>query len=309
MKYNNPRIEHEILKTLSSGYSIESTSCTFIPLGEDSYSYKINDTLGTAYFVKYSVYQEVVRRIDTINALLDELSYLPFIIPPVIHKGRSSANMFDGKLYVYPFIEGNVIQESNTLFDAELTGEITDIMAKIHATQPKTAIEQEQFTSHFSAEFNLLERDARNGLLSQDIQALLKKHTSTINNIIEKFEALGEKFRYQKPMVVLTHGDITGLNLIRTKTGLKLVDWDGACMAPLERDIMFLIDNPHFSYEDYRKLTKGSAYNPELKSYYSMHWALESIIGNFNNIPTGGSAKASYNDYVEEIEEYAGYYS
>lgn len=309
MKYNNPRIEQEVLKTLTSGYSIVSKSSTFIPLGEDSYSYKIIDTLSTAYFVKYSTYQEVVQRIDTINALLAELSFLPFIIPPVIHKGRSSAYMLEGKLYVYPFIEGNVIQEPNTSFGEDLVGEITDIMAKIHTTQPKTAIEHEKFTRNYGSAFNLLEMDARKGLLSQDVQALLNKHTSTIKSIIEKFEALGEKFRQQKPMFVLTHGDITGLNLIRTKRGLKLVDWDGACMAPPERDIMFIIDNPHFSFEDYRKLTNGSAYNPELKSYYSMHWALESIIGNFNNIRSGGSSKSSPDEYVEEIEEYVGYYS
>ena len=109
----------------------------------------------------------------------------------------------------------------------------------------------------------------------------------------------GSKYKVNPPEFVLTHGDVTGLNIIKIGGGLKLVDWDGAMFAPKERDYIFFNGNPYFS----------TPHDTELREYYTDTWALDSIIGNFESLLSDGSEKADKNDYIEEIKLYLSYYS
>lgn len=119
---------------------------------------------------------------------------------------------------------------------------------------------------------------------------------------------MGNKYIVSNPKLVLTHGDITGLNIILSEEGLKLTDWDGACYAPKERDFIFLFDNPNFSLEQYFQLTGEKYYDPLLKEFYNLDWALNSIIGNFENLINTNKSKDDKQECFDEIIEYLSYY-
>ena len=87
-----------------------------------------------------------------------------------------------------------------------------------------------------------------------------------------------------------------------------MVDWDGAMLAPRERDLNFLYDNPNFSLAKYAQLSGYQNFDLQMKEYYGRQWALDSIIGNFESLLRNSKSKVDENEYLEEIEKYLGYY-
>lgn len=100
-------------------------------------------------------------------------------------------------------------------------------------------------------------------------------------------EALGAELRGRPAPLVLCHGDAHTANLLVARTGeLWLIDWDGAVLAPRERDLMFVVEGvladalvrpeeqAHF-FAGYG----GSAVEETHLAYYRCAWALDDLAG------------------------------
>lgn len=308
MKYNDLKVQSEISQSFENHYRFKITSTDFIPVGEESYAYILTTNNGDKYFAKYCEQPHVIENIDKVNSLLTELRSFPFVVPPIEANGQKSFGVINGEMYVYPYIEGELISMGNHEFNKELVDELTNIMASIHNSNPSVDLPKEQFKDTFSTRLEKLLKAAQNDSFDEDVKQLLVNNEKTICDVIDKHSSIANKYSQTKPRFVLTHGDITGLNLIKSNDGIKLVDWDGAMFAPAERDINFLLDNPHFSIEKYFELTHQNHFAPELKEYYGQDWALHDILGNFESILNDGRAKGDKNEYVDEINEYLSYF-
>ncbi|HEV7424692.1 MAG TPA: phosphotransferase, partial [Candidatus Paceibacterota bacterium] len=117
----------------------------------------------------------------------------------------------------------------------------------------------------------------------------------------------GKKYYEAKTEFVLTHGDITGLNVILSKEGLKLIDWDGAMFAPFEKDLIFLLDNSHFPLDEYLKKMYKKTYNKELINYYGQQWSINTIMDNFEKLLSENINEKEKLESILEIEKYLGY--
>lgn len=308
MKYNDSKVQSEISQSFQDQYGLKIISTDFIPVGEESYTYILTTDNGVKYFAKYCEQAGVIKNIDKVNDLLLQLKDYPFVVPPLRATGEKSFNVLNGKMYVYPYIEGEVINMGNDRFDKELVDELTKIMAAIHNASISVELPKEQFQNAFDERLTKLLEAAHADRVEEDIRQLLTNNETVVRDLIAKYDSIAHKYVGSHPRFVLTHGDITGLNLIRSNEGIKLVDWDGAMLAPAERDINFLFDNPNFSIEKYFELTHQNHFEPELKEYYSQDWALNSIIGNFESILNDDKARGDKRDYVDEINEYLSYY-
>lgn len=312
MKYDNQSIKQSVIDGLKKYYGIETDSIVFKPVGEESYSYLAIDKNGEQYFVKYCEKANVTKNIDLVNQLLIQLKEFDFVVPPVESEGKTSFNLLSGKIYVYPYIVGEIVTIGNDRFEKELVDKLLDIMVKIHSSKDKVTIELpiENFENDFLADFRKLLAlfNDKKDKVDSEVLLVLKSNENLIRKLIGEHTKLGEFYKNNKPSLVLTHGDITGRNIILARDNLKLVDWDGAMIAPSERDLNFLLDNPHFSVDVYlRKMGKNN-YDPKLKEYYGQQWALGSIIGNLENLLTMDLNAEDRAEYLEEAKEYLGYY-
>lgn len=308
MKYDNNSIRQKVFSAVEKNYSLKIATFEFIPVGEDSYAYILQDSSDNKYFVKYSDASFVVTNIDTVNNLLQELRHFDFVVPPIQVDGKNSFPVSEGRVYVYPYLEGQVIHMGNDKFDRDLVSKLTNIIVKIHLATDSVSIDlpREDFTNLFKERLDILAKKLVNG--DSEVKNLFKDNESVIREVIQQHTDLGQKYKKQKPDLVLTHGDVTGLNIIVNNDGIKLVDWDEAMFAPKERDLNFLYDNPYFSLEEYLQKAGKSNFDPDLKKYYGQKWALNSILGNFENLLETGSSDEDKKEYIEEIEEYLNYY-
>ena len=304
MKYENEAVKRNILSSLKNDYHFDLNSITFIPVGEESYCYAVTDKQKDKFFVKYCEKPLIIKNIDVVNQLLAELSNFNFVVAPIQINGQTSFDILQGKIYVYPYIEGQVMNVPNEQFDPGLVSDLLNVVVKIHSASVTADLPKETFDNNFLAGLE----EVKLQIHDKDTQKLMEENEPLVRKLIEQHTILGEKYKQSKPDFVLTHGDITGLNIIKTSLGIKLTDWDGAMFAPAERDLNFLYDIPHFSIDEYLRLMHKNKIDPELREYYGQQWSLDSIIDNFRKLTNSKITKEEKTESIEEIEQYTGYY-
>lgn len=301
MKKTNYNVENQIKELLKQN-GVKIKNMTFVPIGEESYGYKV-ETQDQILFAKYSLNPDVNKGISIVNSLLLEVSDLPFVVPPKQINGTTEFDLPMGKLYFYPFIDGVVVNTPNENFSNKLLQEISGIMVQIHKRTPsiKTNVEKENFEDVWMQRFNNLPiKNVKDNWL----ETLYSKNMDKIKTVIEQHIDMGNKLKTTKLDFVLSHGDITGLNIIQTEAGLKLLDWDGVLMAPKERDLNFFLDVPNFPLRDYLFKTSYDSVNKDAAKYYGYRWAIESIIVNFQRLFNYREDFGEQKQLVKEIEYY-----
>lgn len=77
------------------------------------------------------------------------------------------------------------------------------------------------------------------GGLVAEARALVWPQRVALLGVLERVQALGDAAGSQPRELVLCHGDLRGDNLLGDRAGrVWLVDWDGAVLAPRERDLV-----------------------------------------------------------------------
>lgn len=301
MQNINIQIQNDLIFFLKElGINIKTIS--FIPIGEESYAWRIL-TKKKDIFLKYCTKKEILNTLPKINKLLLQLSNYDFIVPPIVLNGKTEIPFQDGYIYAYPYVEGNVITIDNADLDKDIVKRITEIMGEIHSTNIENFdIEREKF----EYDFRKMYEDIKNG---RDIPEVSDLDMEKLDRVIQEFEDINNKYRDNNPDMVLTHGDITGSNILLDKnSNIKLLDWDGVKIAPKERDINFLFDNPNFDFKYYQSISNSNDFILEIRDYYNYIWALDSILENMYRLQNYIEDYGRREYLLEDINEYLGYY-
>ena len=307
MKKENASLRKLVSRLLKEHYDIDAIGLVFHPIGEESFAYKVKAKGGEKYFVKLS--RNLTISPEVLGKLFERPNSLPFVIPLVrTTHGRFSVEIREGILTVYPYIEGKSAPENNSEFDESLVKRILEIMATIHNLTDSVKdldLPVESFEENFTELLKEIETLAK---LSDDrkVVGLFQKEHKMLKQAIERHIESGESFRKESIPFVLTHGDITGLNIMITSDGVKLLDWEGVMFAPAERDLNFLFSNKYFpqKFRFYADRTGKTKINRGLINYYRERWALESILDNFKKLLTEESKFIDRKEAIQEILEY-----
>lgn len=304
MHIENVEIKNDLIRFLET-QGLKVWELDFIPLGEESYSWKISVDDQTL-FLKFCSNKDNIKNIHFINNLLISLES-DFIVPPHLINGKTELRFQNGYIYAYKFIEGSVVMLPNEELDKPLVDKLTNIMSQIHiANTLNIQIPTESFDYRFMRAYDEILRrivsDQTKPIITTDKMDKLK-------GLIVEFEEASKKHHEANHEMVITHGDITGRNIMISTDGtIKLLDWDEAMLAPKERDINFLYDNPHFDLEKYRKKTDSEPLNQDLREYYGMVWSLESILENLSRLQNYQPEYGSKDELLEDALGYLDYY-
>jgi thiamine kinase-like enzyme len=277
MQKVNQTLENELREYLNE-LGLDILQMNFVPLGEESFSWKLTTETETL-FLKYCTQEKILRNLSKINTFLFSLASYDFIVPPILINGKTEQPFKGGYIYASKYIEGKVQPMRTLEIHDRVISKITEVMAQIHTVQIENDdFPKESFNYNFRKEYTEILNYIDKG---KNIPELSSEDIKKVGKMIIQFEKMNADILKNPPQMVLTHGDITGRNIIEAgEEVIKLLDWDEAKIAPKERDINFINDHPAFDMEVYKKMTGSGDMDYSLIEYYSLVWSLESIMEN-----------------------------
>ena len=249
MKVDNIFDKRELLQHLRTAYDLPLQSITFFPEGEDSYGYIVVSETGKKYFVKASTSVPDSRL--HVASLLRHRCNIPGVVAPLeTQDGILSVPWQDFRVSLFPFIEGksrwDLWKVEKDFTDTELS-QTGALLAAIHEC-PRTIASNYLTVAkydlplrpelHTVLEAPAKEIQSQNQYQKQLLEALTQ-HQSTVSETLDRYDSFGRSAGALQTPFVITHGDPTPGNLILDpENRLHLIDWDGVCLGPPEKDLV-----------------------------------------------------------------------
>ncbi|ATF11866.1 kinase [Brevibacillus brevis X23] len=243
-----------------------------------------------AYFLK--VYEKSRASTPKWTALIDK--YVPIIqwlsrqtrlqgkIPvPLLTRTAAYKHEDDMGIYqLFAYIEGKTI--GNQALNSLQVRQLAEIIAELHLYGEEipvsTAAIKEDFCIPFAKQFRkMLNEDIHP--LPDDVDEIVKPFTNILATRMNDLERIAEQLRGSEVKMKLCHTDIHNWNLMHSGQQLILIDWEGLKLAPVEADLMFLVDQPFFEefMATYRKTHTNYVINRQALEFYQIRRMWEDI--------------------------------
>lgn len=310
--------DEQIAAALQAGYALDVHRLEFLPLGNDSsaWAFAVHAQDQAPYFLKLRhgitdftglVVPRFLRDvgIDAVVAPLPSTTgALYYALADLNPHAHTSPPEEEFALILYPFVHGETGMERGlTPGQWRMLGRL---MQRIHATAAlpnlPSGLPFESFRPRWRNMVLHLDRlvagedeapaarvrnDAvGNDAVGREFAAYWRSRRDEILAIVAHTEALGTRLHSQADPAdwALCHADIHTANVLVDDAGaLHIVDWDGALLAPRERDFMFVaggeVDPAHMS-TDARRFFMGygaAPIDPWALAYYRYEWVVQEL--------------------------------
>lgn len=280
---------NKIKNILKEQYDIEFINVSPQQGGWSALAYKVFNNNHT-YFLK--VYEKSRASTPKLTALIDK--YVPIMVwllhnsglngkipVPLLTKNDDYTCEDDDGIYLlYEYISGETIGDKN-LTEEQVYG-LSEIIAELHSYGKELPIETDAVKEDFYVPFlqqlrNTLDKEYNK--VPSDVRELINPHIEQINGLVDTVEKLSVHLKNSNLRMALCHTDIHNWNLMQSEQQLLLIDWEGLKLAPVEADIMFLVDKPYYDefLSIYQKVHKNFVVNPDALQFYQGRRKLEDI--------------------------------
>ena len=289
MKVDNAFDKRELLQNLSTAYGLSLQSITFFPEGEDSYGYIVSSENGEKYFVKAST--SVPNSCLQVASRLRNQCDISSIVAPLETQNRKlSVPWQNFRVSLFPFIEGtsrwDLWKVGKDFTDAELS-QTAALLATIHGYTDTVASNNLRVAAYDLPLRQELHRvleaprkiSPQNGYQKQLLDAIAQ-HRSNIFQTLERYDSLGRSASALQTPFVITHGDPTPGNLIiDAGNRLHIIDWDGVCLGPPEKDLVsFTGERFEVVLERYLAERQHDVFlHADIFGFYIYEWTLNEI--------------------------------
>ena len=294
-----PHLSDEaILECLASAYGIGAEApagaarLEFLPLGNDaaSWVYRVSQAGGQDAFLKVRQGAIYPPSLWAPRFLRDE-GIAEVVAPLATRSGALCQPLGEFTLILYPFIAGRTGMEAG-LTDGQWM-RFGQVLRRIHAARLpqglRRAVRRETFRPAWGATVEALQARVAQGGFQEPVERALadfwRARAGLIGDLTARCATIGEQLRAQKRPAVLCHTDIHTANLLVDPRGdLHIVDWDQPLLAPIERDLTFILSVVDGQVQDSRREQRLflSGYGPAPVSalalaYYQYEWAVQEI--------------------------------
>ena len=182
---------------------------------------------------------------------------------------------------VYPFVDGHSHQWGAYSRNADRRA-VLELLVALHETSGTArdvAIQDDFAIPHrddLSSSIADLSTTWTEGPYGEPARQLVDRHVASLDDRFTRYDRLAVSAAGDAERMVLTHGEPHAANTINTGSGMVLIDWDTALIAPRERDLWSLALEEPASLHHYA--TKASVPPmPELLELYRLRWDLTEI--------------------------------
>jgi len=238
----------QLTNALRSAYGVEAGEYRFIPGYDfDAASYEVAIRGGGPVFLKVHFTPPAVAPLEVARALSDV--GISVVAPrPTLAAGLTHPMGGGRHLVLYPYVEGR------NAMDAGMTeGQWRAFGAALRAVHDSPVFERfvgrlpdEDFALPSSAlvrdALDMATRPVGGSPAVARLVAFLGDHNGQIETMLRRADELRRLLRERRLPRCLCHADAHGANVLVADDGrVLLVDWDGAMLAPRERDLLFVI--------------------------------------------------------------------
>lgn len=280
----------KVRSILKEHYDVDITGVMPKQGGWASLAYKVFNE-NQSHFLK--VYEKNRASTPKLTVLIDQ--YVPIMIwlmrnncflkgrisvPIITSSGKYKCEDDYGIYLLYDFIEGETIGDRDLTKDQVL--QLSKIIAELHLYGGDIPVEtvaiKENFDLPFLHSLHSVLRKSRSDF-PFDVWDLIQSYSPQLNDLVDAVEELSQNLRNCDLRMALCHTDLHYWNLMRSGHQLMLIDWEGLKLAPVEADLMFLVDKPYFSefLSIYQKTHPNYSINPDAIAFYQRKRRLEDI--------------------------------
>ncbi|MEE6261556.1 aminoglycoside phosphotransferase family protein [Plantactinospora sonchi] len=301
--------ESELVGALSTGWGLDVPEVTYRPVGAGSYHWSVVDDVDRRWFVtvddlgvesarRDAVFVDLTRALDTALALRRDAGLEPVVAPVPTRTGASAYRL--GARYavsVFPLLDG-VAGEFGPHRPADLP-EVLALLGAVHRATPVVARTAGRFVpdlpgrQRLTAALDDLDRQWAAGPYAEPTRKLLTVHAGRVAEWLADFDRLAARVAASGVEPVVTHGEPHPGNLLRTADGLRLIDWETVRVAPPERDLWLVTDDPDLLAE-YSRAT-GHPVDPAGLAFHQLRWRLADVAEYVDELrrPHGESADSA----------------
>lgn len=281
--------DQRIIEQLRASYDLSVHSLEFLPIGNDAraWSFRVKAASGD-YFLKLRV-GPVNRAPLLVPRYLQNCGIENVVAPIPDESGRLFARISANKQFVlmlYPYIEGE--SDWNMSLTAAQWRDWGSVMRSIHDAAVPMELADEVPHEVFALKWldkierveAVLGRGDYEGAVAETVAQIWRENTDVIDQCRSRYLALGARLEDQPPEFVLCHADIHPANIIIDRDGeIHIVDWDEALLAPMERDLMFFIDDGRSAdtTDAFFAGYGGCSVNPLALAYYKYDWVIQEL--------------------------------
>ena len=292
--------EQELRLALARGWNLRPAELRYAPVGAGSYHWVARDGHGRRWFLtvddldakswlgptRADVYAGLGAALDTARWLRDRAG-LGFVAAPEPGADGTTAGRVNPRysVAVYRYIEGSGWEFGQQL-PVPVRDRLVDMLVALHQVTPtsRVPVARPDLSQRGILEAALgdLGRPWSGGPFAEPARALLAGAAGPVRDLLATFDRLLPGLA-ASPYQVVTHGEPHPGNLMRTRGGLRLVDWDTVGLAAPERDLWSVLEaadgTTDGSGDAARRYTQATGHpiDPDALRCYRIRWALADI--------------------------------
>jgi spectinomycin phosphotransferase len=277
--------DSDIAAALARQWALTVQDVSYLPVGFGGYHWLAVDQTDSQWFVTVSDLAapwlpDLPAAMQTAAWLAAEAG-LEFVVAPVPTRTGQIVGSLDSRhaLTLFPYVDAAPSRFEDPIGDGDRAA-IIDMLARLHTASPKgiqvpsrplelaTRQAIDQALASLGVPWN-------GGPYAEPGRDLLARYERPLRQAFARFDGLLDRVREAGGPHVITHGEPHPGNLLRTRAGLCLVDWDMTALARPERDLWWVIsgdeDAARYSWRT------GWTVNLDALALYRLRWGLDDV--------------------------------
>jgi spectinomycin phosphotransferase len=283
-----------VADALGRGWGFRVDVARYAAVGAGSYHWEVADETGRRGFVtvddleqkgwlgdtRDEAFDGLRRAFDTAVALRD--GGLRFVVAPIPTRDGESLRRLDPRyaIALFPFVDGEVGQFGR--YDDDDRRSVAGLLAELHtaAAAVGSAAPTVGFDlpgrRHLEAALLELDEAWTGGPLSEPAREAIRDSASVLAELLALADRLAADAQKRAGPWVVTHGEPHAANVMRTREGRVLVDWDTVALAPPERDLWMVVAGVTDVPDLYARAT-GTQVDAAALDFFRLTWDLKDV--------------------------------
>lgn len=277
--------DSDVVAALARQWALTVQDLSYLPVGFGGYHWLAVGQTASRWFVTVSDLAapwvlDLPGAMRTAAWLATEAG-LGFVVAPVPARAGQVVGSLDSRhaLTLFPYVDAAPGRFEDPVDDGDRAA-VIDMLAALHSAAPEgiqvpsrpLELASRQVIDQALASLGV---PWNGGPYAEPGRDLLARHERPLRQAFARFDGLLDRVREAGGPYVITHGEPHPGNLLRTRAGLRLVDWDMTALARPERDLWWVIsgdqDAARYSWRT------GWTVNQDALALYRLRWGLDDI--------------------------------